>query len=243
MLSLFVALVLASPAPVATDRPDVTNGTLTVPPGAWQLEVGTDVEASRLRVEQPPVALETALRIGVHQAAELRLLEGDVLEWATAATDPAGTRVRGDGRRALRRSIDNAPLLEFGGKVRLTELNVRRWVPSLGMQPVLALRPPGRAYRGVPVFGLAFIVSQPFGRIVVLDSNAAMRIDGNAKARRVVSGYVTGSLGVQVHPKILVYGELVGVLETQRAESLLADAGAIFTIAPRVAFDVAARAT
>jgi hypothetical protein len=242
VLALLAALALAPPAepPTFSDRPDVTNGTLTVPTGAWQLETGVDAELAQ-RTDASPLAIESTLRIGIHQRAELRLLEGDLHEWITAAADEDGSFVSGTTARAAARAIDDVPLLEFSAKVRLTEENIRRYIPSLGLQPIIAFRPPGRAYRGLPVVALVFIVSQPFGRITMLDMNASVRVDGNVSVERMVSGYVSGSLGVQVHPRVLLYAELLGVVAVSRAEVLIVDGGALFTVHPRLIFDVSAR--
>jgi hypothetical protein len=76
---LTVALCLAGAAPAAAqvvpDRPDVSNGTATVPPGAAQVEVG--VEFARARVAAAPdsrrLALQTTLRAGLAERLEARL--------------------------------------------------------------------------------------------------------------------------------------------------------------------------
>jgi len=242
VLALLAALALAPPPePTASDRPDVTNGTLTVPTGAWQAEVGVDAELAQRRSDSAPVALESTLRVGIHERAELRLLEGDLLEWITAAQDRHGTYIGGRTLRASTRAVDNVPLLEFSSKLRLRDDNVARHVPALGLQPSIALRPPGRAYRGLPVVGIVFIVSQPFGKLVILDMNATARVDGNLALRRVLSGYVSGSLGVQVHPRVLLYTEIVGVLAFASEEALILDGGLLVDVHHRVVFDLSAR--
>jgi hypothetical protein len=242
VLALFVALALvAPPQPIVSDRPDVTNGTFTVQPGGWQAEVGLDAEVVARRLGASPLSLETALRIGILPRAELRLLEGDVLEWITASRDRSGELLTGTTRRASTRAIDDAPLLEFGTKVRITEMNVRRWIPSFGIQPLLGFRPPGKAYRGLPVAGVVLIASQPMGKYIILDTNLGARIDGNVVPRRVVSAYLSGSLGVEVHPGVLLYAEVVGVIAARRDEIVLVDGGVLVHAHRRVVFDVSAR--
>lgn len=245
MLAFFAALALASPhePPIYSDRPDATNGTHIVPTGAWQMEVGLDAELAQRERDASPLAIEGTLRIGVHEHVELRLLEGDLHEWITAATDEDGSFVAGTSLRATTRALDEVPLLEFSAKVRLTEEDIRRFIPSVGIQPLLAFRPPGEAYRGVPVFGLVFLLSQPFGRHTILDMNAAVRVDGNLSREKIVSGYASGSIGVQAHPRVLFYTELLGVIAASREEILITDGGLLVTVHHRVIFDVSGRVT
>ncbi|MBC8069836.1 MAG: hypothetical protein IAG13_15975 [Deltaproteobacteria bacterium] len=229
-VTLPLLLLVTPPAPVATDRPDVTNGPLTVPRGAWQMEVGLDTEVSRRPLERSSLTFQTSLRIGVHKRAELRLLEGDVVRWAAAASrNRAGFRA-------------DAPTLEFGAKIRLTEGRPDHFVPSFGLQPLLAFRPPLASRLGAPIVGLALIISQPLGRRVTLDSNAAIRMDSNPASHTALSGYLTGSMGVQVHPKLLTYAEVVGGLGARADRSMSIDGGFIYNCAARVALDLSARA-
>lgn len=245
MLAFLVALALAAPVepPTFSDRPDATNGTHIVPVGAWQLEIGLDAEVAQRRADSSPLATESTLRVGIHERVELRLLEGDLHEWITAATDEDGSFVSGTSLRATRRALDDVPLLEFSAKVRLTNEDIPRYVPSLGIQPLLAFRPPGKAYRGVPIVGLVFILGQPFGQYTILDLNAAVRVDGNLTGKKIVSGYVSGSIGVQPHHRVLLYAELLGVVAASREEILVTDGGVLVTVHSRIILDLSGRVT
>lgn len=244
MIASLVAFALSQPPPVAPDRPDVANNTITVAPAAMQLETGLDAELPPQRFEEAPLGLETALRIGVHERAELRLFEGDVLQWATGTGANARRRRRGYAFRPSTLAADDVPLLEFGAKVRLNELDVRRFVPSIGLQPMIGVRGPGPQFRGhIPVAAITLIIMQPLTDYVNFDVNAALRIDANLPAPRVASGLLAGSFSVVTHHRVVVYAELVGIIAGRGARALSTDAGLVVTATRRIAFDVAGRAT
>ncbi len=79
------ALLLGSedPGRVNPDRPNLTNSTTLVAPGAVQIEAGIDAQVHG-RAENDPfrVAMPLLIRIGLHERAELRLIEGDPWRWA-----------------------------------------------------------------------------------------------------------------------------------------------------------------
>jgi len=236
--------LLAPPQPVAPDRPDVANGTITIAPAAFQLETGLDTEVPPQRFDEAPLSIETALRVGVHERAELRLFEGDVLQWATGSGSGSRRRRRGYPFRPSTLAVEEVPLLDFGGKVRFTDAVVERFVPSIGLQPMIGVRRPGRAFRGhIPVASIALLVSQPLGHRVTLDLNAGVRIDANLSPRRVAAGVLAGSLGVHAQARVLLFAELVGIVADPRDQAVTTDAGVIAMITPRLAFDVAGRAT
>ena len=64
-----------------------------------------------------------------------------------------------------------------------------------------------------------------------------------ALGNRVELRYASGSIGVQAHPRVLFYTELVGVIAASREEILVTDGGLLVTVHHRVIFDVSGRVT
>ena len=120
MIPLACTAVLATAPipPVSSDAPDYSNGTVTIPPGAVQAEIGVDVTlpGSGLVERQVPVHIPTTLRIGLTDKIELRLFEGEPV-----LVEDRNRRVGGD--------------TAFGLKIRFNEYAPHTRKPSFGIQP------------------------------------------------------------------------------------------------------------
>lgn len=225
----------AAPAPhdssddlptVATDRPDVTNGTITAAPGVWKLEAGLDV-APRVRGGDPgaaPLAVPMTLRIGVVEHIELRIFDGDPMSWLDA-------RGRGEG-------------VSFGAKVRLLDVVPGRRLPSLGVQPYLAFpsyHP--QTWRSARM-GFIGLWTQPLAPWLAFDANAGLEAAVLGGSVDALGSLLSASVQVIASHRFIPYAEVYGLVDWLEpgASVLAVDAGLVMIVARRLSFDVAARA-
>jgi hypothetical protein len=221
-----LALGDASPEPesdhtVVSDRPDFANSSLTVPRGGVQIEVGINADVTPDGARPFPLGVPTAVRIGITPRFELRLFDAESAEW-----------VDQDGQIEPREG--------FGAKLRLLDEDVKRWRPAVALQPLLLL---GLHRALLPSGELTLIITQPFGDRVMLDANFGGEYELGAPPDQAWSGFVAGSVGVQVHPSTLLYTEVyvAGTANMQRSLRWGTDGGAVISLTPRFAIDFAAR--
>jgi hypothetical protein len=218
-------LLLVAGEPFIPDRADVSSSTILVEPGSLQIEAGVDVEMEDAIARRNPVAPVLAIRLGVHPRAELRFFEGDPLHWGVAESD-------------------EEPHLAFGAKIRLFDGDAARWVPAVGLQPVIISRRPAGTWRGdVPMLAMVLIVSQPLGRWVGVDINAGPRADPALALQHTFSGLLSASFGFNVHERVLLYAESYGIVAHRDVAAAGFTGGAIFTVVPKLALDIGGRGT
>jgi hypothetical protein len=225
---LLATLALAFGGPVldpdhtaTPDRPDLVNGSFTVQRGGVQVELGVNADLRPGNHRPLPVGIPTAMRIGITDRLELRLFDGETAEWVA----PGG---------------EIEPRQGFGAKLRLVDEDIDRWTPAIALQPLMHV---GLKRGLMPVTELTLIISQPFGRFVLLDINIGGEYELSAPNNESFGGLVAGSLGVQVHPRVLLYDEvyLVGQPNVARSMRYGTDGGLIISLHPHFALDVAGR--
>jgi hypothetical protein len=114
--------VAEPPREVETDRPDLSNNTIIVPPGSAQLELGFAAGATEL---DPEFGVPLGLRYGLTERVEIRAFE------TVDSTLISRARVPGEAA--------------FGVKARLIDSrDDRRW-PSLGIQGMINVVAPAGA--------------------------------------------------------------------------------------------------
>jgi hypothetical protein len=213
---------LLDPDHTATpDRPDLVNGAFTVQRGGVQVEVGVNADLGAQGHRALPLGIPTVLRVGITDRFELRLFDGETAEWV----EPGG---------------DIEPRQGFGAKIRLVDEDIDRWTPAIGLQPLVQI---GLRRDLLPVGELTLIVSQPFGRFVLLDFNLGAEYELGVSQRDAFGGLVAGSLGVQVHPRVLLYDEvyLVGQPNVRASMRYGTDGGLVVSLHRHFAIDFAAR--
>jgi hypothetical protein len=227
MCALPVLLALATCAraddvEVAPDRPDVTNSTRTVPPGAAQLESGLDFTSARQagRHAQQRLAVEESLRVGLSDRLEARLDGGPIVTLRDGDDPDHGS-------------------LAVGFKYRFLDQD-SAW-PSLGVQPFvrIAFAPPGS---GQPDLGALALASWDMPLGLSLDLNAG--IVGVAQAHPdgyLLQALVSASFGKQITDRLSGYVELYFASRGERdgRNSLGFDTGLMFLLTRRLALDVA----
>lgn len=212
---------------VATDRPDVTNGTITAAPGVWKLEAGIDV-VPRGRVGDsgaPPLGVPMTLRIGVVDHIELRLFDGDPLPWLDA---------RGRGGEGV----------SFGAKVRLLDVVHGRRRPSLGVQPYIALPSYHPQTWGDTRMGLIGLWTQPLAPWLAFDANVGLEAGVLRGSVDALGSLLSMSVQVIASHRFIPYAEVYGLVDwLEPGSSVVAvDAGLVMITARRLSFDLAARA-
>ena len=212
---------------VAPDRPDISNSTQTVSPGAVQLETGVEYAWTR-QADAPAdrrLAWQGTLRIGLARQLELRL-DGEPI-----------VRLRG--------SDDDTGAGEFslGLRYRFLDQADQSWWPSLGLEPFVKLptaqQPIGS---GRPNFGLLGLASWDLPRDFGLDVNAGFVAVGQSRPEGyLVQGLASASFSKQVTRRLSGFVELFFASRDQRdgRENLGFDTGVLFAVTRSVAVDAA----
>jgi hypothetical protein len=216
----------ASDDTVITDRPDLTNSTLTVSPGAVQIETGVEYQhVSQAGSALRRFALQNTIRVGVTKALEVRV-DGEPFVQMRGPDDATGT---GDETLGL--------------KYRFLDQPEAWWWPSLGVEPSLKLpTAPEPIGSGLVDFGALALVSWVFPWNLSLDVNAG----ANAIAQPHPRGYlvqaaVSGSFGQQITERFSTYVELAyrSRGDPEGRNSILLDTGFIFLLKRWLALDAA----
>ncbi|HEV8440956.1 MAG TPA: transporter [Methylomirabilota bacterium] len=212
---------------VAPDRPDVTNSTQTVPPGAVQLETG--LEYSRASQADAPaerrLALQGTLRVGVTTRLELRL-EGEPLVRLRGSDEDTGP-----GEWAL------------GLKYRFLDQAEPSWRPSLGLHAFVKLptarEPIGSGRADVGVLALAtWDLPWDLG----LDVNAGVAAVGQSHPDGyLIQGLVSASLSKQITERLSGFVELFFASRDRRdgRDNVGFDTGVLFLLTRALAADAA----
>lgn len=213
---------------VAPDRPDVTNSTQTVPPGAFQLEAGLEYARTRLAASQAErrLAVQAALRVGLTDGLEVRL-EGEPLVRVRGADEDTGN---GD--------------LALGFKYRFLDSEEGRWWwPSLGVQPFVKV-PVARAPLGSerPDFGLVALATLELPSQLSLDVNAGLAAVGQTRPNGyLLEALVSASLSRALTSRLSGFVELFFASRGEREgrDALGLDTGVVFLLTRRIALDAA----
>jgi Putative MetA-pathway of phenol degradation len=231
-IALGVALTLASVAAaqddkIPTDRPSVSTSTVTVPPGALQIESG--VEYSRSRVShgqtEQQILTDILLRTGITSRVEVRV-DINPLVWLKADDTDVGF---GDVTLAV--------------KYRFFDSPDGSWWPALGVLPFVKLptarSPIGSARVDVGCTALATF-DLPWQ--LSLDVNVGLAGIGQSEgAYFLLRENVSASLTRQITDRWAMYGELFYSSPSERhtRDVVGFDTGFQYLILPRVAVDMA----
>jgi hypothetical protein len=211
---------------VATDRPDFSNGTGTLPRWVAQLELGFEWQHAPGPSDR--FAIQGGVRIGLPGPFELRI-EGEqfVREAASGAGSTAGF---GD--------------LLVGAKARLWKAD--GYLPGVALQPFVKLPTAADGLgSGLTDLGLALIVSQPLPLDFSVDVNVAptfeqqLQADGGGFKPSLLASAsfgraITDALGVFLEPAVIFPASSADPTE------LYLGAGAIWVVHKRLALDVVA---
>ena len=230
MLTLGAAVVAAEDDDrIPTDRPSLSNSTITVPPGKLQIESG--VEYSRLRVShgqtEQQILTDILLRTGITSGLEARLDINPII-WLKDADSDVGL---GDITLSVKYRFFDAP-------------EGSRW-PSLGVLPFVKL-PSARSPIGSERvdFGCTALASFDLPWQLSLDVNVGLAGIGQTEgASFLLQETASAALSRQISYRFAVYGEVFYSSPSERhtRDVVGFDAGVQYLILPRVAIDMAAQ--
>lgn len=227
-LVLTAAWASAPLPPVSSDAPDYSNGTVTMPPGVVQAEIGVDVTlpGSGVVERSVPLHVPTALRIGLTDRMELRAFEGEPV-----LREDRNRRVGGDTAFGLKIRFDDGPYTS------------RR--PSFGIQPYFSTSTI-RMLRDIDTLALGanILWTQSVTRWLVFDANLGAEL-GVGDPQIPVSGFAAISWQVVASTRWIPYAEIYVELPIHAPETVDfgGDAGLVVVVLPRVALNAAARVT
>jgi hypothetical protein len=210
---------------VSPDRPDVTDSTHTVPPGAVQIETGIQYTRARQagRPAQQFLDFPGTLRIGLSDRIEARLPVDPVVQLREASDAGHGT-------------------VGFGLKYRFLDAD-SPW-PSLGVEPVVLFHIDAGSAR--PDVGARGLASWELPAGFTLDVNAGM----TAMAQSDPSGYLlqaqtSASLGKQISERLSGFAELFFSSKGERdgREQLGFDTGLTYLVTRWLAVDASVTTT
>jgi hypothetical protein len=211
---------------VITDRPDLTNGTLTVTPGAVQIETGVEYQhVSQAGPALHRFALQNTVRVGVAKGLEVRV-DGEPFVRMRGPDDDTGT---GDETLGL--------------KYRFLDQPEAWWWPSLGVEPSLKLpTAPQPIGTGRVDVGALALVSWVFPVDLSLDVNAGLNAIGQPHPKSyLIQAVVSGSFAQQITEHFSTYVELAyksrGSPEDRN--TIVLDTGFIFLLRRWLALDAA----
>lgn len=201
----------ASPSPIATDRPAVTDSSLVVPLGSLQFENGFTETVSRgHQIFDLP---ETLLRLGVASKTELRLTVPDFF-------DQPGTSGLGDVAIGMKQQLGPTP----GG---------------FDVSLVLSLSLPTGA-RAISSHGYDPSVQLPWSRALSKNWTAAGMLSvywPTQDGRRNVTGETTFLLDRQLTSRWDAFAEYAGDFPEQRGARHLVHFGTAYKPAPQQQLD------
>lgn len=211
---------------VATDRPDFSNGTGTLPRGIAQLELGFEWQHAAGLSDR--FSLQGGVRVGLPGPFELRV-EGEqfVREAGAGAGAAAGF---GD--------------LLVGAKARLWKAD--GMLPGVALQPYVKLPTAANPLgSGLTDFGAALIVSQPLPLEFSVDVNVAPTFEQQVKADGggfKPSLLASASFGHGLGDALTLFVEPAVIVPSSSADptELYLGTGAIWVVHKRLAFDAVA---
>ncbi len=210
---------------VETDRPDVSNSTKTVAPGAVQIETGVAYAHTRVggAAADRQLSAEATVRVGLTERLEVSV-DAEPFVRLRGEDDATGT---GD--------------YTFSLKYRFWEPPRDSRLPSLGLQPFLnppiAEAPIGS---GKTDFGLTGLASFDLPADFSLDVNAGVAALGQRHGY-LAQAQVSASLSRELTRRLSAFGEVFYASRAERdgRDSVGADTGVVFRAARDVALDAA----
>jgi len=229
ILALGASVAAAEEDLISTDRPSVSTSTVTVPPGALQIESGVEYTRSRLSHGQNErqFLVDVLLRTGITSRLEARL-DMNPLVWLKDADTNIGF---GD--------------LTLSVKYRVFDSPERSWWPSLGVLPFV--KPPtARSPIGSERvdFGCTALATFELPWQLSLDANVGLAGLGQSPgAAFLLQETVSASLTRQLTDRWAMYGELFYASPSERGSRDVVgfDTGVQFLVLPRVVLDMAAQ--
>lgn len=225
-----VLAVLAEPLPtVSSDAPDQTNGTFTVAPGAWQVELGLDaaLPGSDLSGGELPLRIPTTLRIGLSPRVELRAFDGERLFHRDVQGEASGET-------------------SFGFKIRFDDPRPDApYRPLFGLQPYVAFPTVELLdHTESLALGATLLWAQPVARWLAVDINLGAEIAYDRDAPPV-SSFASMSAQASASARWLPYAEIYADIPWRKRSALElgTDAGFVVVANRRLAFNLAGRAT
>ena len=214
---------------IPTDRPSVSTSTVTVPPGALQIESGVEYTRSRLSHGQneQQFLVDVLLRAGITSRLEARL-DMNPLVWLKDADTNIGF---GDLTLSVKYRFFDSP-------------EGSRW-PSLGVLPFVKL-PTARSPIGSERvdFGCTALATFDLPWQLSLDANVGLAGLGQSQgAAFLLQETVSASLNRQISARWAMYGELFYASPSERGSRDVVgfDTGVQFLVLPRVVLDMAAQ--
>ncbi|MBI4635178.1 MAG: transporter [Candidatus Rokubacteria bacterium] len=213
---------------IEPDRPDVTNGVKTVPPGAFQIETGAAYSQRSIAASHAEgrLAVETTLRAGLTERLEMRL-DGEPF-----------VRLRGEEDDTSHGD------LTLGLKYRVLDGREGQWFPALGIQPFVKV-PIADAPIGSerPDVGLIALASFDLPWELGLDANAGMAAIGQSRpSGYLLQALVSASLSRPVTTGLTTFAEIFFASRDERdsRERVGLDAGIVWRLERFLAIDAAA---
>jgi len=229
ILALGASVAAAEEDFIPTDRPSVSTSTVTVPPGALQIESGVEYTRSRLSHGQSEqqFLVDVLLRAGITSRLEARL-DMNPLVWLKDADTNIGF---GDLTLSVKYRFFDSP-------------EGSRW-PSLGVLPFVKL-PTARSPIGSERvdFGCTALATFDLPWQLSLDANVGLAGLGQSQgAAFLLQETVSASLNRQISARWAMYGELFYASPSERGSRDVVgfDTGVQFLVLPRVVLDMAAQ--
>ena len=229
ILALGACVAAAEEDLIPTDRPSLSTSTVTVPPGALQIESGVEYTRSRLSHGQneQQFLVDVLLRAGITSRLEARL-DMNPLVWLKDADTNIGF---GDLTLSVKYRFFDSP-------------EGSRW-PSLGVLPFVKL-PTARSPIGSERvdFGCTALATFDLPWQLSLDANVGLAGLGQSQgAAFLLQETVSASLNRQISARWAMYGELFYASPSERGSRDVVgfDTGVQFLVLPRVVLDMAAQ--
>jgi len=229
ILALGASVAAAEEDFIPTDRPSLSTSTVTVPPGALQIESGVEYTRSRLSHGQneQQFLVDVLLRAGITSRLEARL-DMNPLVWLKDADTNIGF---GDLTLSVKYRFFDSP-------------EGSRW-PSLGVLPFVKL-PTARSPIGSERvdFGCTALATFDLPWQLSLDANVGLAGLGQSQgAAFLLQETVSASLNRQISARWAMYGELFYASPSERGSRDVVgfDTGVQFLVLPRVVLDMAAQ--
>jgi len=229
ILALGACVAAAEEDLIPTDRPSLSTSTVTVPPGALQIESGVEYTRSRLSHGQneQQFLVDVLLRTGITSRLEARL-DMNPLVWLKDADTNIGF---GDLTLSVKYRFFDSP-------------EGSRW-PSLGVLPFVKL-PTARSPIGSERvdFGCTALATFDLPWQLSLDANVGLAGLGQSQgAAFLLQETVSASLNRQISARWAMYGELFYASPSERGSRDVVgfDTGVQFLVLPRVVLDMAAQ--
>jgi len=229
ILALGTSVAVAEEDLIPTDRPSLSTSTVTVPPGALQIESGVEYTRSRLSHGQneQQFLVDVLLRAGITSRLEARL-DMNPLVWLKDADTNIGF---GDLTLSVKYRFFDSP-------------EGSRW-PSLGVLPFVKL-PTARSPIGSERvdFGCTALATFDLPWQLSLDANVGLAGLGQSQgAAFLLQETVSASLNRQISARWAMYGELFYASPSERGSRDVVgfDTGVQFLVLPRVVLDMAAQ--